>query len=318
MRTKFIPNDHSRETLTAHDFVSIGIACNAFTLIDRKGILDQLLTQGSYDSKAASPAIKAALLSLRLANALIQENSKFYLTNLGHQLAQARGLITMLFEGYGRLMAQQKDNLASPSKYINGAAIALASIQFGKEHIDPLVVETIHNLKPRRTICDLGCGTADRLVKVCQTLQVPGLGLDNHPEALKLFKNHPLISIEQADVSHLKGVWEDVEILMQSFMAHDIAVDDDCIAMLKSYTQHFPNFKYLIIVDIVAPEDDSSSHMPGFDYIHGLQGIETRKYNHMISLFEKAGYQIVQEHHTGMPNTYLWLLRYIPNRRTKH
>ena len=37
MRTKFIPNDHPRETLTAHDFVSIGIACNAFTLINRKG-----------------------------------------------------------------------------------------------------------------------------------------------------------------------------------------------------------------------------------------------------------------------------------------
>ena len=114
--------------------------------------------------------------------------------------------------------------------------------------------------------------------------------------------------LEQADVAHLKGVWEDVEIIMQSVMIHDIADEAECIKMLQSYSTHFPNFKYLLIVDVVAAEDGSSSYMPGFDYVHGLQGVEPRKYQENIALFQKAGYRIEREYPVGLPNTFLWLL----------
>jgi hypothetical protein len=222
----------------------------------------------------------------------------------------------MLFDGYIPLMAKQLDiaqgKVPNPSKYINGSSVALSSIQFGSDEVDPLVIEVIKGLKPKRTICDLGCGTADRLIKVCQATGLPGLGLDDDSGAFRLAarltRDNPNISVEKGDVSHLKGIWEDVEILMQSFMLHDINPESEALRMLKSYKDHFPHCKYLIVVDIVAIEDDSSVHMPGFDYVHGLQNIEPRKYQEVVSLFQKAGYKIKKEYQVGMPHTYLWIL----------
>lgn len=306
--------------LSPKDFVSAGIACHAFALVDRIGILDVFKTKGFFDLKELGhyknpPAIKAALNSLKVADILEREHSRYFLTKLGQQLVKERGLITMLFDGYSPLMANQLDiaegKVPEPSKYINGSSVALSSIQFGEE-VDSLIIETVKGLKPKRTICDLGCGTADRLVKVCGATGLPGLGLDDHAGTLRLAslmtKNYPQISVEKGDVSHLKGVWEDVEILMQSFMLHDIDPEVEAVQMLKSYKDHFPHFKYLIVVDIVAIEDNSQEHMPGFDYVHGLQSIEPRKYQETLSLFHKAGYKIKKEVQIGMPNTYLWVL----------
>lgn len=315
------PQEEQASKFSTMDFVSAGIACQAFALIERMGILDVLQTKGHFDLKSLGqfknpPAIKAALNSLKVSGVLEKENSRYILTSFGEQLVQQRGLITMLFDGYGPLMAKQVDiaqgNILKPSKYINGSSVALSSIQFGADEIDPLVIDVIKGLKPKRTICDLGCGTADRLIKVCQATGLPGLGLDDHSGAVRLAarltRDNPHISVEKGDVSHLKGVWEDVEILMQSFMLHDIVPESEALQTLKSYKDHFPHFKYLLIVDIVAIEDDSLVHMPGFDYIHGLQNIEPRKYQETLSLFQKSGYKIKKEYQVGMPNTYLWLL----------
>lgn len=308
----------------ALDFVSIGIACFAFAMIEQVGILPLLVERGYFDDIELNnqkkfknlPPIKSALLSLCLSNVLIKTNGQYHLTALGYQLAKHIGLITMVFEGYGELIAKGVPiafgKIDKPGKYLNGASIALSSIQFG-EKVDPIVVDVVKKLQIKGTICDMGCGSAYRLLKLCKATSLPGLGLDASHEAVKIARKltaeNPLINIEKGDAENLEGIWEDVQVLMQCFMTHDIFPDEKFIQSLSSYRKNFPNLKYFIVIDIVAPEEDHTSHMPAFDYVHGLLGIETRKYDHFTLLFSKAGYKMVKEIQIDMPNTYVWVLK---------
>lgn len=309
---------------TALEFVSVGVGCFALTLIESVGILSSLVQDGYFEESRLTkqkknmsvPAIKSALLSLCLCNVLAKSDGRYTLTALGFELTKYIGLVTMVFDGYGELMAKgvpiAAGKITHPEKHLNGAAIALSSIQFG-EKVDEIVLETIKKLRLKGTICDLGCGSANRLVKLCKETALPGLGLDASQEALKIARTrsekYPSINIEYGDATNLEGVWEDVQILMQCFMTHDISPDETFVRVLSSYKNNFPNLKYFMIVDIVAPEENFSSHMPAFDYVHGLQGIETRKYDEYTSLFGKSGYHIAKEIPIDMPNTYLWILK---------
>lgn len=308
----------------ALDFVSTGVGCFALTVIEQVGVLPLLVERGYFDDRELNnqkkfknlPAIKSALLSLCLCKVLTKNNGRYYLTILGSQLAKHIGLVTMVFEGYGELMAKGVSvafgKVDNPEKYLDGASIALSSIQFG-EKVDSAVIDTVKKLHIKGTICDVGCGSADRLLKLCKATSLPGLGLDASHEAVKiarkLTESYPLINIEEGDAINLEGIWEDVQVLMQCFMTHDISPDERFIQSLNSYRKNFPNLKYFIIIDIVAPEDNHASHMPAFDYVHGLLGIETRKYEHFTSLFQKSGYKLVKEIPIDMPNTYLWVLK---------
>ena len=285
--------------------------------------IDLLVQNGYFEKKFLVEsesnkicAINSALLSLCLCNVLIKEKVKIFpYVFLGHELINHIGLITMVFDGYGELMSNGIDiasgKIKNPEKLPRGASIAAASIQFG-EKADPVILDVIKNLGLKGAICDIGCGSAHRLIDLCKATSLPGLGLDTSHEAVmiarKAAKKFPLINIEHANAFHLKGVWENVELLMQCFMTHDLFPDEEFIKSLGSYRSNFPNLKYLLILDIVAPEDTLNSHMPAYDYVHGLLGIETRQYARYTSLFTKSGYKIIKEISIDMPNTYLWIL----------
>ena len=318
---KIIQADLSQGAL---NFVSTGVGCFALTLAHSVGIVTSLVESGYFSEGELKnnkkfknlPAIRAALLSLCLCNVLIKKGAKYFLTPLGTQLVDHIGLVTMVFDGYGELMAKSVpiafDKVKKPEKYLKGAAIALSSIQFG-EKVDPVVAEVIKKLRLKGTICDVGCGSADRLLRLCKETSLPGLGLDSSHEAVaiarKAAENHQNINIEYANAAKLEGIWEDVQLLMQCFMTHDIFPDDQFIESLSSYRKNFPNLKYFLVIDIVAPEDSFESHMPAYDYVHGLLGIETRKHERFTSLFLQAGYKIAKEVSIDMPNTYLWVLK---------
>ncbi len=308
----------------ALDFVSTGVGCFALTLAHNAGIVSSLVENGYFSEEEFKnrknfknlSAIKAALLSLCLCKALAKKEGKYFLTELGIQLVNHIGLVTLVFNGYGELMAKGTSiafgKIKHPEKYLNGAAIALSSIQFG-EKVDPVVIDIVKKLRLKGTICDVGCGSADRLLKVCRAASLPGLGLDSCHEAVAIareaVKECENINIERANGKKLKGVWEDVQLLMQCFMTHDIFPDNQFVESLSSYRKNFPNLKYFLVVDIVAPEDSLASHMPAYDYVHGLLGIETRKYERFTSLFLKSGYKIAKEILLDLPNTYAWVLK---------
>ncbi len=315
--------------ISSVDFASIGIACHALCLINSAGILKKLDETGSFSESAVckftnAPLVKAALVTLVGAKVLYLKDRAYMLSQLGKQLAKNIGLVTLPLIGYRKLFSKQLQILKNPSDAKNSdidfASIALASIDFGANDLDPLMLDIFKTLKPKGTICDLGCGTGERLVKICKATKSPGLGIEKSEQVIKeskqYTKNCSNVEVVQGDITGLKDIWEDVGSVMMSFVSHDIESSSKCSKILRSFQVNFPRMQCLIIVDIVSLSEKMPTIMPGFDYVHGLQGIVPRNYEETLAVFKKANYLISQEISVpNMPNTFVWILK--PNKRTK-
>jgi ubiquinone/menaquinone biosynthesis C-methylase UbiE len=309
--------------ISAVEFAAVGIASHALCLIDSAGILRILDENGQFQesqiSKFSNPAlIKAALITLVGGKVLNLNNKIYTLSRLGKELTKCVGLLSLPLIGYRKLFAKQTQILKDPTSAresdIDFAAVALASISFGANSLDPTLIEIFQSLKPKGTICDLGCGTAEKLLKLCKSTNSPGLGIEQNAQVIaeskKYTKENSRIEVIQGDVKNLKDVWEDVDIALMSFVSHDINPNGKCSKILRSFQRNFPRMRCLVIVDIVSLSEKLPTIMPGFDYVHGLQGIVPRNYEETIEVFKKAGYQVFQEIAVkDMPNTFIWILK---------
>lgn len=296
-------------------FISSSIGCFALSFLAKKDLLQKIVNQQleerSLEVYPDRIAIRSAIHALVQSKIIYREKRPYTFTPLGKSLVNHISLIQMLLGGYGNLMV--RSIVKKPTRFpIHDTEVAIASIPFGKNSIDPIVLEEISFLCPKKTICDLGCGIPQRLIDFCTIFGTQGLGLDCSKNTLnigkKLIKSHPNITLEREDITKLQKIWANVDILMQYFVLHDITPPSKCIAVLNAYRVHFPNFRYFVYIDIVFSTDDSD-HMPGFDYVHGLQNIQTRTYEETLHLFKEASLTIYKERRIDtLPNTYLWIL----------
>ena len=317
-------SDSEKDDLEAasFQFLSYSIAAHALCLIFDSGILNILLTKDNFKEESIknfnNPSlIKTALFTLMGANIVSWDNKCFYITKFGRSVAKKIGFITLPLTGYRKLLSKQAELLENPNSFklsdIDFASIALSSIDFGSENLDPVLIEVFKQIKPKGTICDLGCGTGEKLVRICQTTNSPGLGIELSnsviKESKKFTKKIPQIEIIKGNILSLNGIWEDVTVSMISFVLHDIKTKKECAEILHSYQNHFPRMQYLLVIDIVSPSETLTSIMPGFDYVHGLQGLTPRNYEETIETFKKAKYEILEELEIkNMPNTFIWIL----------
>ena len=296
-------------------FISSSIGCFALSFLARRDLLEKIvnkqLEESSLEVYEDRIAIRSAIHALMQSKIIYREERPYTLTPLGKAVVNHISLIQMLLGGYGNLMV--RSIVEKPTRFpIHDTEVARASIPFGKNSIDPIVLEEISFLCPSNTICDLGCGIPNRLIDFCTRFRARGLGLDCSKKTLnigkKLTKGHLNITLEREDITNLQKIWPSVDILMQYFVLHDITPASKCISVLNAYRSHFPNFRYFVYIDIVFSHDDSD-HMPGFDYVHGLQNIQTRTYKETIDLFKEASLSIYKERQIDtLPNTYLWIL----------
>lgn len=307
------------------DFINSAISCNCLVLLKNLGVLDALIKGNSVSlSMLSDPgfcanyvAAYSSLTTLEKSGVVERAFDKFNMTDFGCTLSEYIGLITMLFDGYGLLMAEQrnisKNKIKDPFKLMRIDSIIESSVQFGKDTVDPLIKDVFSRIKTTGTICDLGCGLGTRLGWVCKETGNPGLGLENDDGSVLLarekFKEEPLVSFEKGDISKLDGIWEDITVLMQCFVFHDFVKTKECVSIINSYIKNFPNIKYFVYVDIVSPSDSKKQILPGYDYVHGLLGIETPTYEEIIELFTQSDYQIIEEISVpDLPNTFIWIL----------
>lgn len=309
----------------ALEFINSGISCNCLVLLKELNLLDFLLLGNSIDKEMLSDphfcsnytAACSAFVTLEYSGVLTKNLDKFSLSDFGYALCDYIGLILMLFDGYGSLMSEQKkialNRIKFPSKLMKGDSIAEASIDFGKDTVDPIISKIFKRYNIKGTICDLGCGIGARLSWLCHETGNSGLGIENNDKALHIarnkFKSNKSLSFEKGDICHLEGVWEDVAVVMQYFVFHDFVINKNCVSILNSCLDVFPNLKFFIYVDVLSSSDGDRSIMPGYDYVHGLLGISTPTYNDIIKLFNESNYFVIDEFSMpNMPNTFTWIL----------
>lgn len=299
-------------------FISNSIGCFALSFLSTKKILDQIaigqIEEDSLDTHTDRVAIRSAIHTLIQCKIIDIDKRPYQLTPFGKSVVDHISLIQMLLGGYGNLLVRSIVETPSQS-LVHDCEVAKASIPFGKNSIDPIVLEEMPFLQPNGTICDLGCGIPTRLINFCTQFGMPGLGIDYSKKTLdigkKLIKQYEKITLERGDVTQLKKIWRDVDIVMQYFVLHDITPASKCISVLENYQIQFPNFRYFLYIDIVFSL--TKEHMPGFDYVHGLQNIQTRSYEETVELFTKASLTIHKERKIErLPNTYLWILTPAP------
>jgi hypothetical protein len=310
--------------LSPLSFISAGVACFAFSLLDNLGLIDRLIAEERLDDHDLKSfpnrlVIKSAIITLAKNGIFAIVDGSFSLTDFGRQIVDHRGSIGLIYDGYRYVLANQvkyaQDEPSSPLKRnVDWKAVANASIPFGEKTIDPIVIGLIDDLKIKGTICDLGCGACTRLIRICQMARCKGLGIEFADAAIKLakgkIKRTTQVSVQKGDVMSLKETWPDVEMIMQFFVMHDIAPDERCRRAMDSYIKNFPNVKYFIYADIVAPSQAVQTQLPGFDYVHSLLGIRTKTYEETQQIFEKSKFHVVREISVpNLPNTFIWVLQ---------
>jgi len=94
------------------------------------------------------------------------------------------------------------------------------------------------------------------------------------------------------------------------FVCHDISSPKKCSHILRSFWRNFPKMQYFILVDIVSFSETVPTIMPGFEYVHGLQGFTTRNYEETLQTLEEAQFDIIKEIKVpNMPNTFIWVTK---------
>lgn len=307
---------------SALNFILSAIACNCLVSLDTLGFtkdleLNGLILKSKLETSSKDwPLIKSIFTTLIKCGILEDDISKYDLTKFGREIFRYKGLINMLFSGYSDLIKCQSDISKNSLSHntgslLKGEVIANASILFGKDTVDPIILNEFSSLNFLGTICDLGCGAGTRLLELCEKTSHSGLGFDNDLEVVDLAKNNNRnsnIIFQHQDITNLEGIWEDVVITMQYFVFHDFN-SKKCIDILNSYLSNFPNLRYFYYLDIVSPSPEKNDIMPGFDYVHGLQGICPRTYEETIDMFCRSRFSLVKELSIpGLPNTFLWVL----------
>lgn len=304
----------------ALNYISAGVGCNCLVALHETGLLEALINKGQIafnelDDFGDPLCLQSALLTLEKNEIVKKDGESFIISDFGKILCEYLGLITIFFDGYAKLIVQQgkiaRKKLKNKKNLINGTSVSKASTLITDKMIDPIIIREIMETKLTGTICDLGCGYATMLSKICKQTKNHGLGFDSEPKVVKEARKRlrkTNILVELGDISKLRGIWEEVVILIQCHVFHDFTPNEKCIGIMNSYLDNFPNLKYFFYMDSVGPSLTHNKLFPGFDYVHGLLGIPVRSYEETIQMFSYSKYNIIKEVSLELPNTFLWLL----------
>lgn len=309
----------------ALQFISSAISCSSMVLLDSLNLLSLFVAPSKFSPaeyysqhpEIPSITVDAAILTLEKSNVIEAHQTGFHFTALGYELYEQLPLIQILFKGYGKLIASQSAHPSQGNQHlsslIDGKAIAEASVPFSEKYIYPQVKQEIQHRKLTRTLCDLGCGSADHLIELCTDLKLNGLGIDLDPDAMAIAKKKTQhldhIEVLLGDITQIQTTYLNVDAVMQWHVLHDISDESTCVEVINSTLTCFPNLQCFFYVDIVTPSAQHPEFMPGFDYIHGLQNIRTRTYEETLKLFDQSQFTVEKEIKIKeMPNTFFWIL----------
>lgn len=309
------------------NFISAGVACYAFSLLDELGFLENHLLneEGLCPNQLllySNPlVIETAIRTLECNNILFFDGIAFHLTAFGKRLAEHRGSIGLIYNGYSKVLANQVKIIQSPLEYenidsfINDEAISKAASHIGDFFFNKKILEIIKKYEINGRICDLGCGNASTLLFLCRQAKLPGIGFDLSISSIENARKN--ISCEEdvilysKDICNINEVYADVEVVLQSFVMHDFS-NSECKKIFNSFKIKFPNAKLFLYVDGVSSDNTNYYQLPGFDYIHSLFGLKPKNFEETSQLLQESNFEIL--HHEsihGLTNCHIWIIKII-------
>jgi len=242
-----------------------------------------------------------------------------------------KGYFFWLVKGYGYLL----QNLADFAKCSNRSAgddalfvrrslnhIAMAGRDYGSKFVDRYF-EDLLNEQAFTVACDLGCGSAERLLKMA--IKYPGtreIGIDINEDVLALAQSRiraeslqERVTLLAADIKHLspRPEFTDVDLLFSFFLGHDLWPRARCKEVLERLFKIFPRVERFLFCDTYRSDAVPSPYIPtftlGFELTHSVMGQYIPSEAEWLTLFEETGWECFGKLEVEIPFSALFDLR---------
>jgi phenylpyruvate C(3)-methyltransferase len=315
------------------------VAAQIVFALDRLGLLDELLTRGQTDVRAAAIRLGAdermlgeLLRAAQTCGYLELTDGVATITPAGRDMAFMRGYFTWSVGGYSNLFSNISglvtgDRRFNDDTFRDEAMVALGSGQNDRAFMAQTVDEVVARLDVS-VLADLGSGISARLCRMAAARDgMRGVGLDISDAATHLAQDairqaglDGSVQALRADVlGVVKGtekypVLAEVDAVMSFFLLHDLLADPDSRPrVMPGLREAFPKARTFVLADTMlrpARPDDASLPVfsAGYELAHALMGVPLHTREAYETLFAQAGLRTRQVLPFGTPHSWLYVL----------
>lgn len=217
-----------------------------------------------------------------------------------------QGFFLWLVRGYGDVLSRVSEaTSAIPRGEVaglrDGGAIARAGKEYGRAFVDPVVDDLVDGLD-FTVMADLGCGSANRLIRLAQRhpdkhfigVEIDGGAQQVARAAVGAAGLSERILIVRDDARHLsdRPEYADVDAIASFFLAHDLWPRQSCLDSLERVRERMPKARHFLLCDTYRSPERLQSEAPiftmAFEFTHDLMGHHVPTLDEWLDLFEES------------------------------
>jgi SAM-dependent methyltransferase len=278
-----------------------------------------------------------ALCDTMLAVGILTRHDNLYeLTPAGDELMQQLGYFIWAIGGYGNLLLNLPDLALGKVKFgqevrRNSRYVAQGAAKVGRQSVFPLVCEVLDEIQ-FEVIADLGCGSAELLIHICQRYpNIHAIGIDISVDACQLARQSVRhagldrrITILQANVldlinpsvsSEAVTQIQRADVVSSFFMLHDlIETDGHSQVILQHFKQTFVRATHFFLGDTMKADSPTELQQQpifslAFELVHAFMGHRIWRKQVYDRLFLAADFQIERCIQMPIPLSWLYVLK---------
>lgn len=308
----------------------------AIAALDELGVFDALRDNESLDVAAYCTAhglhgasLEAMLRALQCF-AIVELSDDRNVARRGSAFAEAyrnKGYFLWLVRGYGGMLNQmatiaRNENRTGGSAGRDGRYIALAGRDYGAQFVDDEFAAVL-SAGPARFAADLGCGGAERLIKLARKdLAFRGIGVEMNADSLALAHEavtsaglQDRITVIRGDVANLAphSAFAEVDVIFSFFAGHDLWPRSNCLHSLNTIYSVFPAAERFLLCDTYRSEQATTDAVPtftlGFELTHALMRQHVPTLSEWLDLLRETRWDCVGRHAISVPFSCVFELR---------
>jgi hypothetical protein len=234
-----------------------------------------------------------------------------------------KGYFRWLIRGYGEMLSRAADfcdptfrGTADPMSHRDGRSIAIAGKDYGGHFVDP-VVDTIVDGLDFTVGVDLGCGSANRIIRLARRHENKRfIGIDMDRGAVDVARKAVAaagltdrVTVVHDDVRDLadRPEYADADLAFSFFLGHDFWPRENCLRTLTQIQRRLPKARDFLFSDTYrSPGLDSieGGEPPvftlGFELTHALMGQHVPTPTEWVDLFEDSVWRLENRHALGI------------------